>query len=74
MDNAAGHSVNKAVDAIQQRLTNYACTLDYDGLTSQAIDAATVRVIDCTPHLCDPAGGNLRIAVHCVIGARSRSS
>ena len=33
-------------DSIQQRLTDYACALNYDSLTPQAIHAAKVRVID----------------------------
>ena len=38
--------VNKAVDSIQQRLTDYACGLNYDGLSKEAIHAAKVRIID----------------------------
>ena len=31
---------------IQQRLTDYACSLDYAGLSPEAIHAAKVRIID----------------------------
>ena len=34
------------VDSIQQRLTSYACGLNYDGLSPEAIHAAKVRIID----------------------------
>src|SRR5262245_32513462 len=46
MNKAAEHSVNKAVDSIQQQLTNYACALNYDRLSPEAIHAAKVRIID----------------------------
>lgn len=46
MNKPAGHSVNKAEDSIQQRLTSYACGLNYDALPPEAIHAAKVRVID----------------------------
>ena len=38
--------VHKAVDSIQDRLTNYAINLNYDTLSADAIHAAKVRVID----------------------------
>ena len=38
--------VNRAVDSIQERLTNYACALNYDSLSLEAIHAAKVRIID----------------------------
>ncbi len=38
--------VTKAVDSIQQRLTDYAFGLTYDGLSPDAIHGAKVRVID----------------------------
>jgi len=38
--------MNRTVDRIQESLTGYACGLNYDGLTLEAIDAAKVRVID----------------------------
>ena len=46
MNQPAERGVNKAVDSIQQRLTSYACGLNYDGLPPEAIHAAKVRVID----------------------------
>ena len=46
MNKPVEHSVNKAVDSIQQRLTSYACGLNYDGLSPEAIHAAKVRIID----------------------------
>jgi len=45
MSEPAKH-VGKAVDAIQQRLTEYASEFRYDALTPEAIHAAKVRVID----------------------------
>src|SRR4029077_5148572 len=36
----------KATDSIQQRLTSYACELNYAALTPAAVHAAKVRVID----------------------------
>jgi 2-methylcitrate dehydratase len=38
--------VDKAVDSIQQALTSYAADFHYDGLPSEVIHAAKVRVID----------------------------
>src|SRR3990172_13421639 len=38
--------MNEPVDSIQQRLTSYACDLNYDGLSPEAIHAAKVRIID----------------------------
>ena len=46
MNKPAERGVNKAVDGIQQRLTNYAHELDYDALTPVAIQAAKARTID----------------------------
>ena len=46
MNKPEERSVNKAVDSIQQRLTDYACALNYDGLSPEAIHAAKVRIID----------------------------
>jgi 2-methylcitrate dehydratase len=43
---SVGSSMNKAVDSIQQRLTSYACDLNYDALSAEAVHAAKVRVID----------------------------
>ena len=40
------HGINKAVDSIQQRLTSYACDLNYDDLSPEVIHAAKVRIID----------------------------
>ena len=40
------NKVNKAVDSIQQRLTEYASRLEYTDLTAEAVHAAKVRVID----------------------------
>ena len=40
------HHVNKAVDGLQQRITEYACALNYSSLTPEAIQAAKVRIID----------------------------
>ncbi len=39
-------SVEKAIDSIQERLTRYACDLDYADLPPEAIHAAKVRIID----------------------------
>ncbi len=46
MSTYAEPAVSKPVDSIQQRLTSYACALDYDQLSPEAIHAAKVRVID----------------------------
>ena len=46
MNKVVRHSVNKAVDGLQQRLTDYACALNYNGLSPEAIHATKVRVID----------------------------
>src|SRR3990172_5570407 len=46
--------MNEPVDSIQQRLTSYACDLNYDGLSPEAIHVAKVRVID---NLGAPIGG-----------------
>lgn len=37
---------NKTIDRIQERLTNYAYGLSYDGISPEAIHAAKVRIID----------------------------
>jgi 2-methylcitrate dehydratase len=36
----------KAVDSIQQTLTNYACALSYSDLTAETIEGAKLRIID----------------------------
>lgn len=46
MNKPAEHSASKAVDSIQQRITEYACKLNYDSLSPEAIHATKVRVID----------------------------
>jgi 2-methylcitrate dehydratase len=46
MNEPVARNMNKAVDSIQQRLTDYACGLNYDSLTPEAIHAVKVRVID----------------------------
>ena len=46
MNKPVEHSVQKTVDSVQQRLTDYACDLNYDSLVPEAIHAAKVRVID----------------------------
>ena len=46
MSKQAEHSVNKAVDSIQQRLTDYAVELDYHALSTEAVHIAKERVID----------------------------
>jgi 2-methylcitrate dehydratase len=38
--------MSKAIDTIQQRLTDYACNLDYGDLPPQTIHAAKARIID----------------------------
>ena len=38
--------MNKSPDSIQQRLTDYACNLNYEGLPPEVIHAAKVRIID----------------------------
>ena len=40
------HRVNKAVDSIQKRLTDYACALTYADLSPEAIHGAKARIID----------------------------
>ncbi len=39
-------NAHKAVDTIQQRLTDYACRLEFRDLTPEAVHAAKVRIID----------------------------
>ena len=46
MDKPVEHTVVKAIDSIQQCLTDYACGLNYEGLSPEAIHACKVRVID----------------------------
>src|SRR6187549_3936759 len=46
MNHATKGHTNKPIDSIQQRLTSYACALNYEGLSPEAIHAAKVRVID----------------------------
>ena len=46
MNKPVERSVDKAVDSIQQRLTDYACGLTFGGLPPDVVHAAKVRVID----------------------------
>ena len=46
MNRLVEQSINETVDGMQQRLTDYACGIDYNNLTPEAIHAAKVRVID----------------------------
>ncbi|MBI4191677.1 MAG: MmgE/PrpD family protein [Betaproteobacteria bacterium] len=46
MNKPAEHGVERAVDSLQQHLTSYACALNYDGLSSEAIHVGKVRIID----------------------------
>lgn len=46
MNKQVEQGVHKAVDSIQQRLTEYAVDFSYDTLTPEAIHAAKVRIID----------------------------
>jgi len=46
MNQASENGVEKAVDRIQQRLTDYGCELKYENLTPEAIHAAKASVID----------------------------
>ncbi len=46
MTNSIEHGVGKATDGIQQRLTDYACGLNYESLPPEAVHAAKVRIID----------------------------
>src|SRR5687767_3268177 len=46
MNADASGSAAKAVDALQERLTDYACTLTYDSLPAHVVHAAKARVID----------------------------
>ena len=46
MSTPAKHKVGKAVDSIQQHLTDYAIRLNYDGLSPEAVHAAKARIID----------------------------
>ena len=46
MQKQVERGVNKTADSIQQGLTNYACDLNYDRLSPEAIHAAKVRLID----------------------------
>lgn len=46
MNKPVEHGVAKALDSVQERLTGYACRLDYDGLPVDAVHAAKVRIID----------------------------
>ena len=41
-----GGGMHQAVDSLQQRLVDYACGLNYEDLTPQAIAAAKLRIID----------------------------
>ncbi len=46
MNKPQENGVKKAVDSIQERLTHYACELDYADLSAEAIQAAKIRIID----------------------------
>ena len=46
MTHHAKNSATKAIDRVQQRLTDYACSLEYEGISSSAVHAAKVRIID----------------------------
>ena len=46
MNNPVEHSAKKAVDSIQQSITDYACGLNFEALSPEAIHAAKVRIID----------------------------
>ena len=46
MNKGVDQGVVRGVDGIQQRLTDYACGLDYANLPAEAIHAAKVRIID----------------------------
>src|ERR1019366_7658101 len=46
MNEAGARHLNRAADSIQERLTNYACALDYGALSPEAIHAGKVRIID----------------------------
>jgi hypothetical protein len=45
-ENKRLESVKKATDSIQARLSSYACNLNYDALSPEAISTAKARVID----------------------------
>jgi 2-methylcitrate dehydratase len=42
----AQHATEKAIDHIQQRLTDYSCALHYADLPAEVVHAAKVRIID----------------------------
>ena len=46
MNQPVEKSVHRAIDSIQQQLTNYACGLRYEDLPSEVVHTAKVRVID----------------------------
>src|SRR5712671_3615609 len=46
MNKPAEGNIQKTLDSIQQRLTSYACDLNFEVLSPEAIHAAKVRVID----------------------------
>ena len=46
MNKPADHGVNKAVDSIQQRITDFAYGLDYQALPPEVINATKARIID----------------------------
>jgi len=46
MNQPQQHGTSKAVDGMQQRIAEYACSLNYDSLTAEAVHAAKVRIID----------------------------
>jgi 2-methylcitrate dehydratase len=46
MNKQENSTVKKSTDSMLERLTKYACALNYDGLSPEAIHAAKARVID----------------------------
>src|SRR5687767_12323801 len=63
MTKTAQRPMNKAEDSIQERLTDYACALNFGALPPEAIHAAKVRVIDTLGALIGGFfGGPCRIA------------
>jgi 2-methylcitrate dehydratase len=46
MGKDSGSTAAKAVDSIQEKLTDYACALTYERLSPEAIHAAKIRIID----------------------------
>ena len=69
MAEAAKHGVEKAGDAIQERLTNYAVNLNFDSVVPEAASAAKVRLINTCGALMagffsDPGRVVRRVAAH----------